>query len=256
MYINFINKTDYSFIVEINSEAYPIEPQGFARVFSDGEKAAFTAELKPIDLTYGLKEDFIPENLKEKVLYKFTKKFLKKLPDAQLNAVLTYELTDAKGEYITVEIEEGAYPICEGNVANFFDMVPIVYSFARCETEDGNLNIVKAHHNNRKEFLKLFEKITFYIDSGLIFADFFLFIPKYILAKILTSNFCIAKILGRLYKCSRLERTNIIFEKINRIDSEQKGKKGCLYIMLEVLLGILLLVALFVWANWDEIKLL
>lgn len=252
MYINFMNKSGDNFIIHTEKENFPIEPEGFARVFFAGEKAVFSSEIRPVDFLDGF-EDEQPEKLKDRLIYRAVKKLAEKLPETELNTLLTYELSDAVADEITVELRNGAYPLCAGNFADFFDMVPIVYSFARCETEEGTLKILKAKTNNRKEYLRLFRKIILFLDWGLILPDLFLFIPKYILAKVLTSNMCIARVIGGLYNLSETERTNVIEKRINAIDKEEENK-GCLKSLLYLLLAVVIVAMLFIWANWEEIK--
>ena len=256
MYINFVNKSEYCFLVGIGKEKIALEPKGFDRVRTDEDKITFSAEMKPMELADGFEEDFKAEKFGEKIFYKLTKKFLEKIPEMQLNSTLTYEITDTKSEEITVTLEEGAYPICSGDLAIFCDMVPLIYGFARCESDYCTLRVLKAQHNNRKAYLKLVRTFLLFTESGFILPDLFFFLPKYLFFKVFTSNFCTARILGRLYRYTESERTSIILGKTQRMDSEDRYKKDGWFTAVKIILGILLFIALVVWANWDEIKLL
>ena len=210
MNITFENISDNQAIkLGINNTSYIVEPQNSVEVITTDGKAIFTAELLPIDFSDAFGEDFEPKGLKERFLYKASKKFTEKVPDMGLQVAVTYEFTSNYNN-VFIEILEGVYSVADGEIADFFDMTPITYGFPRIESNFGDVNVCNTHIINRKRFLRLYR-------TAQLFLDYFFFIEIYALAKYYSSDKYVKKIISKLYSTSYSERSKIIEEKTSEL---------------------------------------
>lgn len=251
MQITFHNISDRIIILKAFDKDFVLNPDEDILCQSDGESFSFEAEIKPADLMEGI-EEISPEGIKEKILYKLTKTVARKLPELTVCSCVSYEYK-GNGEDAVIAFDEGAYFNCYGKISDLFDMFPVSFCFPQAECNSGKLNVIKAEHRNRKQFLKNFRYMILLIDWGFIFPDLFLFIPKYFLAKYFTSNLYISHTLEGLYKMTPEERQRVLrlFEKGIEKASEDSG---CLISILKGLFVLLVFAALVIWANFEEIK--
>lgn len=253
MNVTFRNlSSDSTVILSVGNSTYPLKPESEIYIPYLNSGASFTAEIKPVDLLEDFEEDSEGENFKERILYKLTKKFAEKLPELQIYTAVTYELKSTCDD-VTVEFKDTSDASCVGNVCDFFDMVPVAYSFAKAETAFGTLTVTDVKTTNKKQYLKLLRKVLLFIDWGLIFPDLFFFIPKYLVTKMLSSNWYIAKRIKKLYEMSPEERIGYLHKREKELDAQSENS-GCLMDILKVLIVFLFIAALFIWANSSEIK--
>lgn len=239
-------------ILSVANGTYPLKPESEIYIPYLNNGVSFTLEIKPVDLLEGFDEELKGESLKDRFLYKLTKKFAEKIPELAVYTAVTYEL---KSDYdnVTVELTDSSDTSCCGKIADFFDMVPVAYMFSKAETSFGSLRVTDVKHTNRKQYLRLIRKVMLFIEWGLIFPDLFFFIPKYILAKLLSSNPYIARRIKKLYAMSSEERIGYLQKREKELDTQSKNS-GCLMGILKALIVLLLIAALFIWANFSEIK--
>ncbi len=261
MYISFKNNSESSkMIVSVENQKYAINPGGTVDVFCHGEHIEFTAQTAAFDeLIDGINEidsDVKNESLKERILFKLTKKFAEKIPEAVLDTSVRYELSGFKSQNVTVNLTEGAYSVCDGEIADFLDLLPIGFVFSRAETEGGQIKVVDATAINRKKFLKLVRNILLFMHWGLIFVDLFYFIPEYLTIKYFSSHFYIKKLFTVLYSKPADERRNLLSEKelIYEEDNNngKRKKKGCLSGIIKVFIVLLILGGVCFWAMTSE----
>lgn len=261
MYISFKNNsTSEKILVYAENQKYVITPGGTADVFCPGDTLKFTARTAAFDeLIDGINEidsETKNERLKDKILFKLTKKFAEKIPEAVLDTSVEYELSDFRNQNITVNLTEGAYSVCDGEIADFLDLLPVELIFSRAETSDGQIRVVDATATNRKKFIRLMRNILLFAHWGLFFLDLFYFIPEYTLIKYFSSHFYIKKLFTGLYSKSADERRNLlankelIYEEDN--NNTKRKKKGCLSGFIKALIVLLVLGGLCFWAITSE----
>ncbi len=242
MFVSFFNRCDENkMVLRVNGAVYELEPQNCTEIPVNGERVNFSVEILPVDLSSGLENEEKSEKFTKKILFRLAKKFAEKIPDMGLYTNCDYVLSDIT-DGITVDLYEGVYSVADGNVAEYlFDMVPIVYCFARAEVNSGRLKFLKAHLVNRKKYLKLVRNVLLFIDTDLFFPNLLFFIPKYIAARVLASSFFLTRILARLYRLPVAERVHRINEKTENTSVDKK--KGCLSSVIQTLLAVVVVFA-------------
>ncbi len=243
MFVTFFNRCDDNKIVlRVNSSVFTIDPQSGVNIPVGVDKISFSVEILPVDLCSGLENEVKPKKFTEKILFRLAKKFAEKLPEMGLYANCDYEISEITGD-MTVELYDGVYSVADGNVADYlFDMVPVIYSFARAEVFSGKLKFVKAQLMNRKKYLKLVRNLLLFVDTDLFFPNLVFFIPKYILTRFFATGFFLSRILARLYRLP-------VADRVHRIDAKAKltdvdNKKGCLSSVIKTLIAFAVLFAL------------
>lgn len=255
MYITFKNNsTSEKKIVSVGNKKYIINPNESVDVFCGSDKTEFVAETAAFDeLTNAVDElDGEAESyrFKDKILAKLTKKMAEKLPEIALNISVKYEITCNDFQDTVVNLYDGVYSVCDGMIADFFDMMPVGFLFARAETDGGNIRVVDASATNRKQFMKLMKKLLLFMHWGFIFVDLFLFVPEYLVLKFYSSHFYIQKFFIGFYNRSADERTEILAKKEQKYEKEDK--KGCLSGLLKGLAVLLVLGGLCWWGMTSE----
>lgn len=243
MFVTFYNRCDDNkMVLCVNSSVFTLEPQSCVDIPVCVDKISFSVEILPVDLYSGFEKEETPKKLKDRILFKLAKKFAEKLPEMGLYANCDYELSEITNN-TTVDLYDGVYSVADGNVADYlFDMVPVVYCFARVEAISGKLKFVKAHLMNRKKYLKLVRNLLLFIDTDLFFPNLVFFIPKYILTRFYATGFFLSRILTGLYRLPVAERVHRIDEKSN--GSGIDNKKGCLSSVIKTLIAFAVVIAL------------
>ncbi len=245
MNITFENTSNsHAIKIDINNTSHVVESEHSIEISTTDGKTIFSAELLPIDFTDAFGKDFKPKGLKEKFLYKASKKFTEKIPEMTLNTVVTYEFTSDYNNVI-LELSDCEYSVADGEIADFFDMNPIVYSFPRVESNFGCLIIKNINITNRKRFLKLYR-------TAQLFIDYYFFIWIYALAKHFTSEKYVHNKLKNFYSVSGIDRTRIIENKIAKIENATTDKHGHRKGLLKFAIVILAIGGLFYWAISSE----
>ena len=230
--------------ININNTYYVIEPENNIEISITDDKTVFTAELLPVDFSDAFGEDFTPKGLKEKFLYKVSKKFTEKLPEMTLNTVVAYEFASDYNNVI-LELSDCEYSVADGEIADFFDMNPIVYSFPRAESNFGSLIIKNTNVTNRKRFLKLYR-------TAQLFIDYYFFVFIYALAKHFTTDKYVHNKLKNFYYVSNVDRNIIIENKIAKIEKMTSEKHGHRQGLLKFAIVLLAVGGLFYWAMTSE----
>lgn len=256
MYVTFKNNsTDTKMVVTVDNQQLVINPEASAEIFSQSQKVKFQAyacTFEELDNAINEIDDKDKnDSFKDRILTKLVKKAAKKVTEIALDTTVTYEVTFTASENAVIHLLDGAYSVCDGKIADAFDMVPVGYIFARAEVDKGEIKVLDVVANNRKKFLKLARKIILFINWNFLLPDLFMFIPEYFAAKFYSSNFYIRKELCKLYAKSPSERGRILFEKEQQYEKEDK-KGGCLTGLLKVLVFLLILGGLIFWANTSD----
>ncbi len=252
MFITFRNTDEYCrIIMTCENRSYTLEPKGEVAVPFFGRKVSFTAEMFMPDFSDELQIDRNKDKISAKVMKRLANKLVNKFPEMVLLTKVTYELTDTQ-EDCDIFFCDGTYSVCDGYVADFFDMMPVGYFFAQAETSKGTLRITDAEAVNRKQFLKLQRNYMLFMDWGLILPDLFLFIPKYILVKFYyTADFYVSRAVKDLYKLNPAERIELFGKKERKREKIERGF-GCLKGLLWGLIILVILIGLGVWASGGE----
>ncbi len=252
MFITFRNTDEYSkIILTVENRTYTLEPKSEAEIPFFGEKKIFTADILMPDFSNEFKVDRNNDKISERVMKRLAKRLFDKIPDIVLLTRVTYELSDTS-EDCEIFFSEGSYSVCDGYVADFFDMMPVGYFFARAETNKGTLCITDVKTVNRKQFLKTQRNYMLIMDWGFILPDLFLFIPKYMLIRFYyTVDFYISKKLKDLYRLSPAQRIEYICKKEKKREKVESGF-GCMKAILWGVILFALLIGVGLWASSGE----
>lgn len=250
MYITFKNHSSLCKLnIKTGSESYSIDPDSSVEVFVGSSESDFSAEFSSPDLAEGFEEDCKEGKLIHRIIYKLSRKFLEKMPEAAAFSCATFKLK-SDFQNVTVDCFEGEYAFCYGSIADFFDFFPVCLVFPQAEVESGKgeISFDDIYVTNRKKYLKLMKKFILFIDWGLILPDLFLFIPKYIILRFCSSDFYVKSVIKKLYLLSPNQRAEKLQRISQKIDNESE-KGGCLSGILKAVVFLLVLIALVYWAN-------
>ncbi len=256
MYITLKNYASSKMLISLGNQKITVNPESSVDVFHSGGKLEFEAQLNAFDeLLEGIDE--IDENdkndsFKDRILTKLTKKAIKKIPEIVLNVAVRYEFNFAEGQNPVINLFDGAYSVCDGKLADFFDMVPVIMCFSRAETDCGEIKVTDVEILNRKSFLRLVRNILLFVHWGFLLIDLlFFFVPEYMIVKFCSSHFFVKGLLGSLYKKPPLERARILAEKELKYEEETE-EKGCFTYILKGLLVLLVFVGIIVWVGESD----
>ncbi len=231
-------------------KTYCIEPSDCVEVFTDKTEPVFSVsttvfnELKSILLEPDVSTEHV--QLKDKLLSKMATKFAEKIPQEILHVCVDYELTCRQLMNPVVDLQEGMYSLCDGKIADWLDLFPVVYAFARAETNDGTIAVRSIRTDNRKQYLKNIRKLLLILNWRLFLLDLFVFVPEYACVCLLASDFFISRLLRWLYQMSAAEREKIIAAKAELSEQGEK-KKGFLQRFLRILVVILIIGGICWW---------
>lgn len=230
MYVTFKNNSiGTKMIVTVQKQRHIISPESSVEVFVQSANFQFLAETSAldelIDAVNEINDNDKNDSLKDRILTKLAKKTAQKLPDTVLNTCVKYEVSSTDFSNITINLYDGAYAICNGNFADFLDLVPIGYIFPRAEAENGSIRVADVNTTNRKKYLKLVRNLLLFMHSGLTAINLLFFIPEYLLIKLLSSNFYIKTWLSGLYRKTFDEREFILKKSEERYENENTKKK-------------------------------
>ena len=255
MYITFKNNSENSkMIIFLENRKYILNPENSVDVFWEKSNLIFETQCMAFDeLTDAINEFDKAEQpcrFKDKFLKKITKMFVEKLPEILLDLTMKYEVNFNNNQNVTINLYDGFYSVCDGKIADFFDIMGVDYVFSRAET-DNEIKVVDVIANNRKKFLKLMRMMLLFINSSIIFVDWFLFIPEYFTIKFLSTHFYIKRLFKKLYNKTAEERVSLFYEKEQSYEKEE-NKKGCLSSLIKIFLVLLVLGGICFWGVMSE----
>ncbi len=255
MYITFKNySTSGKMIISVGNQKYTVNPESSVEVFHSGGKLEFEAQTavfdELLDSINEIDDKDKTESLKDRILVRLTKKFFKKVTEGVLNLSVKYEVTFDKCQTPVINLFEGAYSFCDGELADAFDMPFIAMAFCRAETDCGEIRAADVTALNHKKYLRLWRNIILFANWG-FFLDLFFFIPEYLTAKLLSSHFFLKRTLVSLYKKHPMERERILADKERKYEKETE-EKGCLTYILKGLLILAVIIGIFVWVGSGE----
>lgn len=255
MYVTFKNNSiGTKMIVTVENQEHIINPECSVDIFFRSDKIEFLVETSAlgelVDAVNEINDKDKSARLKDRILTKLAKKTAQKLPDTVLNTCVSYEVSSMDFSNITINLYDGAYAICNGNFADFLDLVPIGYIFPRAEAENGSIRVADVNATNRKKYLKLVRNLLLFMHSGLTAINLLFFIPEYLIVKLLSSNFYIKTWLSGLYRKTFDERELILKKAEERYENESTKKKR-LPAALKVLI-VLAVVGVIFWGITSE----
>lgn len=253
MYLTLINNSESNrMTVTAESGFFTVDPGASAEILFPSRKIEFSAKLSPFEVLTDAIDEMNAEvkkyKFKDKIIAKLTDKFAKVITDTVLNVELKYTVDLQGCENAVINLYDGVYSVCDGMFAEFLEMMPIMYSFCRAETECGTVNISDVTLLNRKKYLKFFRNCLLFANSSLIIVDWFFFIPSYLIIKFFASKFFVRRLMTRLYGKTVDERKKIIDKKEELYEKEDKGR-GCLLTLLKLVIIFAVLALLVIWAN-------
>lgn len=256
MFVTFNNISSSNKVtLTADNRSYVINPESSAEVFFGSNTIEFMAQISPFEeLTAAIDEmdsETKEYSFKDKILAKFVRKFAEKIDKMMLNVELNYAVTFNTSDRAVINLCEGVYSFCDGKFADFLELMPVMFSFCRAETDNGDIKVKDVILLNRKEYLKFFRNCLLFLNSGLFIIDWFFYIPSYLIFKFYSSKFYIRKTLTRLYCKTRDERARVLEEKEQTYEKEDK-KGGCLLTVLKIAIFLLILGGLVFWANNEE----
>lgn len=262
MYVTFKNNsTSEKMVVCVEKGEYIINPEDSAEVFCQSQTVRFQAHACAFeefdDVINDIDDNDKNDSFKDRILTKLVKKAAKKATEIVLDTTVTYEITFTDCENAVVHLLEGDYSVCDGKIADAFDMVPVGYIFARAEVDNGEIKVVDVVANNRKKFRKLMRNLLLFMNWTFLIPDLFMFIPEYLTVKFYSSNFYIKRMLCKLYAESPSERERILLLKEQSFEKEdeenKKNKKGgCLTSILKLAVLFLILGGIIYWGMTSE----
>ncbi len=240
MFITFRNNSaDCRIKLNINDTSYLLESGKNVGVSVYDDVVSFSAETLPEDLTAGWDEEETPKKLKDRILFKLAKKVAEKIPELGLYSICEYELSEITNG-MTVELYDGGYSVLDGKISDYlFEMVPIVFTFARAEVISGKLKFKRAKLVNRKKFLKIVRNILLFIDTDLFLPNLLFFIPKYVVERFVSTSTVLTIIMKWLYGMSVTDRVHRINAKLKDVDIT--SKRSILSAVIKIVLAILII---------------
>lgn len=256
MYLTFKNNSiGTKMIVTVENQKYIINPGSSVDIFCSNNTVVFETQPSAFkeltDMLNELDEESKTYSFKDKILAKLTKKFTEKLPESVLDISVKYEANFKDTQPALINLCEGMYSVCDGKIADFLDIMPIGFIFARVESENGEIRVLDATATNRKKFLKLMRNMLLFMHWGLIFVDLFFFIPEYLIIKYYSSHFYIKRLFSGLYNKPANDRARLLYEKEQTYEKEEK-KKGCLSGIIKGLIILLILGVILIWGITNE----
>ena len=251
MFITFRNNSaDCRIKLNINDTSYLLESGKNVEVSVFDDVVSFSAETLPEDLTAGWDEEETPKKLKDRILFKLAKKFAEKIPELGLYSICEYELSEITNG-MTVELYDGGYSVLDGKISEwFFEMVPIVFTFARAEVISGKLKFKRAKLVNRKKFLKIVRNILLFIDTDLFLPNLLFFIPKYIVERFIATSVFLTLIMKWLYSMPVTDRVHRINVKLKDVDIT--SKKSRLVSAIKIIIAVAVIFGLCVMIGSSE----
>ncbi len=240
MFITFRNNSsDSSIKLNINNTSYLLEPGSDVEASIYDDFVSFSAEILPTDLASGWDEEETPKKLKDRIFFKLAKKFAEKIPELGLYSSCEYEISEITNG-MTIELYDGGYSVLDGKISDYlFEMVPIIFTFARAEVISGKLKFKRAKLVNHKKFLKIVRNILLFIDTDLFLPNLIFFIPKYIVERFLATGIYLTIIMKWLYSMSVTDRVHKINAKLKDVDI--RSKRSFLSAVIKTVLAILII---------------
>ena len=247
MYVTFKNNSSSAKMnITLQGQNYIIPPESVVEVFVQGESFQFIAESsaldKLIDAVNEINDSDKNDSLKDRILTKLAKKAAQKLPDTVLNVSVKYDVSCAELSNITVDLYDGARTVCNGTLADFLDLVPIIYIFPRAESENVSIRVADISITNRKKYLKLVRNLLLFMHSGLTAINLLFFVPEYLLVKFLSSKLYIKAWLSGLYRKTSEKRELILKKAEERYERNEKKLFSPVlkaFIVIAVVLGVI-----------------
>lgn len=253
MYVTFKNNSTDKITVAVENQKHIINPEESVDVFCRSQKVEFETQIVAFDeLTEAaneLKSEKENYRLKDKILAKLAIKLAEKLPEAVLDLSVKYEMSFSYADNALVNLYDGVYSVCDGKIADFFDLVPICYVFSRAEAETEEIRVVDVTAVNRKKFLKLVRNLLLFLHWGLF--ELFFFVPEYLSVKFASSHFFVRRLIGGFYE-KTAEKRDVLLKKKECIYEAEEKNGGCLKSFVKALILLLIFGGIVGWVLTSE----
>ncbi len=253
MYVTFKNNSTNKMTVVVENQKHIINPEESVEIFCSSQKVEFEAQMAVFDeLTSAadeLKSEKESYRLKDKILAKLAVKLAEKLPEAVLDLSVKYEVSFSYADNPIVNLYDGAYSVCDGKIADFFDMAPVIYAFSRAEAYTEELRVIDVTAVNRKKFLKLVRNLLLFLHWGLF--ELIFFVPEYLSVRFASSRYFVRKLISGFYEKTAEEREGLLSEKERTYEAEEK-KGGCLKSFIKVVVVLLIFGGIIAWVLTSE----
>lgn len=239
--------------VTVENQKHIIDPEASLEVFCRSQRVEFEVQMAVFEELISAADELKTEKesyrLKDKILAKLAVKLAEKLPEAVLDLSVKYEVNFSCADNALVNLYDGAYSVCDGKIADFFDMVPVIYAFPRAEADTEEIRVVDAAAVNRKEFLKLVRNLLLFLHWGVL--EMIFFVPEYLSVRFASSHYFFRKLIIGFYDKTAEERDGLLREKEQTYEAEEK-KGGCLKTFIKVVIVLLILGGIIAWALSGE----
>lgn len=255
MYVTFKNNsTSETMVVCTENRQLTLSPETSAEIFCKSDRIIFEVQTAAIEefeeKINDINDNDKSDSLKDRIFTKLFKKAAKKLTSAVLDISVKYEAEITDCQSPVVNLFDSEYSVCDGRFAEFWDMVPVGFIFARAECMCGEIKVIDTTATNRKSFLRLMRNLLLFVHWG-IFLDLFLFIPEYLTIRFLSSHLFVKHLFIRLYKKPVNKRGEILYKK--SLQNENiLNESGCLPSIIKGLLLLLIIGGICWWAVSGE----
>jgi hypothetical protein len=142
---------------------------------------------------------------------------------------------------------------------DFFDMPLDLSSFARLECDNAEISIIDCDALNKKQFLKTYKIMYWWVNWNLGLLAFLLYLPPYFKQKKMVSKKHLTKVINGFYSVSREERDKLLgIEKNKDNHSTQEtaetmptdktnSNKGCLGTFVKIGIFVLVLIGILIF---------
>ena len=184
MLVDIINKNESTLMVEYNKDVFKFEGNQSGQIevsSAEFDLSVYSDLIDTVDLE-------LEENtLKNKLFQKGFDKMISLGKKLMVQCKNTYhiKLNNSNAKLI---FELDAFGKDNSFVQDFFDMPMDLTSFTRLECEYADIEVVASEATNKKEFLKIYRRLYFWINWNLGVESILFYLPSYIKQKKMISQ--------------------------------------------------------------------
>lgn len=255
MLVDIINKNESTLMIEYNNDVFKFEDNQSGQIevsSAEFDLSVYSELIDTVDLE--LEEKKIKNRLFQKGVDKMIS--LGKKLMVQCKNTYHIKLNNSNAKLV---FELDAFGKDNSFAQDFFDMPIDLTSFTRLECEYADIEVVASEATNKKEFLKIYRRLYFWINWNLGVESILFYLPSYIKQKKMISQKHLTKIFKKFYSVSKEERDNLISIntndgiETNNNENNEFTKKGCLKtffgigFLILVMLAILIAIIVFLF---------
>lgn len=230
MLVDVINKNESTLIIEYNNAVFKFESNQSGQIevsSAEFDLSVYSDLIDTVDL------ELEEKNIKNKLFQKGVDKMISLGKKLMVQCKNTYHIK-LNNSNTKLLFELDAFGKDNSFAQDFFDMPIDLTSFTRLECECADIEVVASEAINKKDFLKIYRKLYFWVNWNLGMESILFYLPSYIKQKKMISQKHLTKIFKKFYSVSKEERDNLISIDTNdtiKANNEEKSgftKKGCL----------------------------